>query len=102
MLLGPHQPKFTPCPGFSVCVLEDWQHCDEAKAEALKKLSKKSPNGRDPEPLAGKRAGERPRGPGHAHLEAGLRDSPLPSRNQRGSPERHTRAEAPRPVLRKQ
>uniref|UniRef100_A0A8P0SZM3 60S ribosomal protein L10a n=1 Tax=Canis lupus familiaris TaxID=9615 RepID=A0A8P0SZM3_CANLF len=40
--------KSTPCPKFSVCVLGDQQHCDEAKAvdiphmdiEALKKLNK--------------------------------------------------------------
>uniref|UniRef100_A0A2R9AT54 Ribosomal protein n=1 Tax=Pan paniscus TaxID=9597 RepID=A0A2R9AT54_PANPA len=29
--------KSTPCPKFSVCVLEDQQHCDEARA--LKKLN---------------------------------------------------------------
>uniref|UniRef100_A0A2K5LL35 Large ribosomal subunit protein uL1 n=1 Tax=Cercocebus atys TaxID=9531 RepID=A0A2K5LL35_CERAT len=40
--------KSTPCPKFSVCVLGEQQHCDEAKAvdiphmdiEALKKLNK--------------------------------------------------------------
>ncbi|XP_044772960.1 60S ribosomal protein L10a-like [Neomonachus schauinslandi] len=40
--------KSTPCPKFSICVLGDQQHCDEAKAvdiphvdtEAMKKLNK--------------------------------------------------------------
>ncbi|KAF5910352.1 hypothetical protein HPG69_014584 [Diceros bicornis minor] len=40
--------KFTPCPKFSVCVLGDQQHCDQAKAmdihhmgcEARRKLNK--------------------------------------------------------------
>ena len=46
--LGTVRPKSTPSPKFSVCVLGDQQHCEEAKAvdiphieiEALKKLSK--------------------------------------------------------------
>uniref|UniRef100_A0A674JZN6 Uncharacterized protein n=1 Tax=Terrapene triunguis TaxID=2587831 RepID=A0A674JZN6_9SAUR len=46
---GKVRPKSTPCPKFSVCMLGDQQHCDEAKAvniphtntEALKKLNKK-------------------------------------------------------------
>lgn len=44
----PNRLKTTPRPKFSVCVLGDQQHCDEAKAadmphmdiEALKKLNK--------------------------------------------------------------
>ena len=44
--------KATPCPKFSVCVLGDQQHCDEAKIvdtphmdiETLKKLNRNKKN----------------------------------------------------------
>lgn len=48
VLFPPYRLKSAPRPKFSICVLGDQQHCDEAKAvdiphmdiEALKKLNK--------------------------------------------------------------